>query len=534
MESDMTSFLKKILLLNLVLLTTQLMAAADASIPGDQQDKESRKGNPSVNPQEGGAKKRRIPPSLTLEDPFDSLMERLKSLNMKGNHILWCEEISNYYSYLRFKTDMSTLPELRDRILSNALPEGGEHMVNGAFDFLILHGPIERHGSIIEILKTPPSFIRSRPPTPFAPKSVYADLFGDESPIAPLPAVLEIIVDKMDKPVCAATRVVPASLIKQHLQKYIAGQDEALTSLSLIVHRFLCNKVLLETGQKAGRPAHCILTGPSGSGKSETLRQLGLFLDLPILYINAPSITSEGYKGINFSDAVGDFWKANKHRGSALVVLEEVDKLGTRDEGASKNFGMEIQKLLLSSLDGNPVSTTSGVCDISNWLFVGTGAFSMLNKPKGRSSVRKTTATTHEDLKRAGLQPEFANRIRSIIPYKGHTKATMLEVLTKEDSPLEQIKGEFKKFYNVNLAFEPSILARLAEISLKVDSGVRAVHTILGKVLDPYYEQAFTLMDADSGCEKNLQVNLKDVEKGFEAFDVEEEKEDCPPPGMYI
>ncbi len=514
MESDMTSFFKKIFLLNLVLLTTQLMAATDAPISGDQQ--------------EGGTKKRRTPPSLILEDPFDSLMERLKSLNMSGKITPWYEEISDYYYNLRFNTDMSNLPDLRLRILSNGLPDGGEHMVNSAFDFLILHGPVER-------LKTPPSFIKYRPPTPFAPGSIYGDIFGEESPISPLPTVLEIIVDKMDKPIYAATRVVPASLIKQHLQKYIAGQDEALTSLSLIVHRFLCNGMLIGTGQKpSGKPSHCILTGPSGTGKSETLRQLSLFLNLPVLYINAPCITSEGYKGINISDVVGNFWKANKEPSTAIVVLEEVDKLGTRDEGSSKNFGMEIQKLLLSSLDGNPVSTANGVCDISNWLFVGTGAFSMLNKQKGRASVRKATATTHEDLKKAGLLPEFANRIRSIIPYKSHTRATMLEVLTKEDSPLEQIKGEFKKFYNVNLVFEPSILVRLAEISLKVDTGVRSVQTILGKVLEPYYEQAFALMDADPVDEKHLQVNLKDIEKSLQVFDVEEEKEDCPPFGMYL
>ena len=516
----MTSFLKKILPLSLVLLTMQVMVAgADAPISGDQQDEESRKGKVSVDPQEGEANKRRTPPSLKLEDPFDSLMTRLKTLNMSGKLILWCEEISDYYYDLRLKTDFSTLPQLREKILSNELPEGGVHMVNLAFDFLILHGPTQR-------LRTPLSFGCPSPHVHFDSPEV--------SPVAPLPAVLDIIVKKAEQPIYAATRVVPASLIKQHLQKYIAGQDEALTSLSLIVHRFMCNGILLQTGQKASKPSHCILTGPSGSGKSETMRQLGLFMNVPILYINAPSITAEGYKGINFSDAVGNFWKANNYPRSALVVLEEIDKLASNGGDEEKNFGLEIQKLLLSSLDGNPVSTAKGLCDISNWLFVGTGAFSMLNKSKGRSSVRKTTATTHEDLKRAGFQPEFANRIRSIIPYKGHTRATMLEVLTKEDSPLEQIKGEFKKFYNVNLVFEPSVLGRLAEISLKVDTGVRAVHTILGKILEPYYEQASILMDIDSGCERLLQVNLKDIEKSLEVFDVEEEKEDGPPFGMYI
>jgi hypothetical protein len=69
---------------------------------------------------------------------------------------------------------------------------------------------------------------------------------------------------------------------------------------------------------------------------------------------------------------------------------------------------------------------------------------------------------------------------------------------------------------------------------LKVDTGVRAVHTILGKILEPYYERAFELMDIESDCEKRLQVNLKDIEKSLQVFDVEEEEDCGPPPFMYI
>ena len=436
----MSSLSKKLIVLSLLFLAVDtIKASGEGAREGDQQ-------KPPID-QEEAVKPRRRPPSLPLslrlDDPFDRMVTELRALNMSGAVEPWCKLIGNYYWCDRWSTDMMTLAQLRDKIIAKDLPDGGNQMVNRAIGRLIMFG---QNGYIG--LKTPPSFVR--PPTPFVPFPLspilpFPEEDGEITP--PLPTVMEIIA----KPnMYAAMRVLPALMIKQHLQKFIAGQDEALTSLSLIIHRFLCNEVLLAAGEKAAsKPSHCILTGPSGSGKSETLRQLGLFANIPVLHINAPCITAEGYKGVNLSEMIGNFWKANGGTSSAIVVLEEIDKLGSKDQYEQKNFGAEIQKLLLSSLDGNPLATSKGICDMSHWLFIGTGAFSALKEKKSRSLVRKTTATTHDDLKKAGFLPEFANRFRSIIPYKNHTKATMMEVFAKEGSPLDEIKGEFKKFYNL-------------------------------------------------------------------------------------
>ena len=76
----------------------------------------------------------------------------------------------------------------------------------------------------------------------------------------------------------------------------------------------------------------------------------------------------------------------------------------------------------------------------------------------------------------------------------------------------------------------------MAEISLKVDTGVRALHTILGNILEPYYDVAASMLISEDleGFEKQLEVHLKDIEKSLAAFDVEDEEEDRPPFGMYM
>lgn len=196
-----------------------------------------------------------------------------------------------------------------------------------------------------------------------------------------------------------------------HLGRFIAGQDEALQSLSFLAHRFLCNKLLVDKSKpSASRPSHCILTGPTGCGKSETVKRLGEFVNAPIMHPNSRSLTDEGFKGHNFSEAVAAFCKANQHPRSVIVAVDEVDKLGSFGDDEIKTFGKAVQHVLLAPLDGNAISLKDKTFTPVNWWFIGMGAFSGL---KGRHDVkgaRDTTARTHRDIISYGFEPEFVAR----------------------------------------------------------------------------------------------------------------------------
>ena len=117
------------------------------------------------------------------------------------------------------------------------------------------------------------------------------------------------------------------------MMSFIAGQDDSLEALSFLAHRFLCNKLLVDRGGiPASNPSHCVLTGPTGCGKSESLKQLGLFLSVPILNINARSLTDEGFKGQNFSECVSSFCEENGNPKSAIIAIDEIDKLASRGD----------------------------------------------------------------------------------------------------------------------------------------------------------------------------------------------------------
>lgn len=318
--------------------------------------------------------------------------------------------------------------------------------------------------------------------------------------------------------------------IKDHLKTRIAGQDKALEKISILAHRFLCNKKLRDRNlPQIGKPSHCVLTGPTGCGKSETLRQLGKLLDVPILYVNARSLTDEGYKGLNFSEAVNNFCKANDAPKSAIVAFDEMDKLAK--SSGMKDFGISIQRVLLSYLDGNCVSKSKVNYDTSNWWFICTGAFSGIKGLHEEKDKRKTTAITHDDIIAYGFEPEFVGRFPTIIAFKEHSLETMVEVITREGSPVDLAKKEFKTFYGIELSFEEKALTKLAEASINVGLGVRSLHTVLNEVLHSHY-----LIATSGSAGDQLLVTEKEVEAV-----IAKNKSGCkkrevnpPPPGMYL
>jgi len=130
------------------------------------------------------------------------------------------------------------------------------------------------------------------------------------------------------------------------------------------------------------------------------------------LHINACSLTSEGYKGFNFSEAVANFCALNKNPKSAIVAIDEIDKLASNGaEEDDKNFGLAIQQVLLSYLDGNPVCKDKESYNIKNWWFIFTGAFSKIKGLHYENGQRETTARTHNDLIGYGFAPEFVGRL---------------------------------------------------------------------------------------------------------------------------
>lgn len=539
----------KIVVTNLIFVSSTIIAMDDGAAP------------PPIIPPDDSL----MPLTLTRTnsvsapaiDPFDKLMRTLNFLSASNGKLdPWKEAILDFQ---KASTDAPTLESIRERILREALTYNRRKMVRLAIASIIepsfpnlalapsltLAPPLSPAAdfpvSSLTLTTSPMVSAVSNLAASVLPPTAFTIMLGSasrprpnfRSERRPLPPPLDLDDDGtlansgivIDHSAPVAKRSIPAPVIIAYMDRFIAGQDEALRIFSFLAHRFVCNKLLLESGMEAAsNPPHCILTGPTGCGKSESLKQLGIFLrDVPIMHVNARSLTDEGFKGQNFSECVARFCEEHNNPLSAIVALDELDKLGSSGDDEARNFGRAVQRLLLTPLDGGNVSLKGRTYNLKNWWFIGTGAFSKLKGVHDTSGERTTTARTHQDIISAGFEPEFVGRFPTVIPFRGHTIETMMDVISREGSPFKKIQNEFKLFYGVDLTIEDAALRRLAKTSIDINLGVRSLNTILSFALQPFYSQAMDLMATESTT-KTLTVTLKDISPAIEKF-IEDNKE---------
>ena len=497
-EGNMTN-LYKISLSKLACISVLILASKIVPAESDIVDDLLATAKPSSNGKSSGGTDS-VPELPKDSENFRILMDEVSNTRFK-----FCMAIAKYLTDSGLAFDEPTLQKLKVRVLDEQCARNGGKKEKNVFNYFLENKDIFEMGS----------------------KLARGD---DDTAIEVVGAGRELETALALYTGIPALVVISPVAISERLKTFIAGQDRAIDSLSILAHRYMCNKSLIESKQKpAGKPNHCILTGPTGCGKSETLRQIGNILGVPVLHINARSLTDEGYKGLNFSEVVSSFCVANNKPEFAIVAVDEIDKLAIKKDVGTKDFGQAIQRILLSCLDGNPVCKDKASYNVSNWWFVCTGAFSEFKGLHDDDCERATTAKTHEDIISYGFEPEFVGRLSEIISLEGHTLETILGVITKDGSPLSQAKNEFKRFYNIDLCFDDKALHLLAESSLKIGLGVRSLQPVLNEILRPFYTTASV---AGGG---RITITAKEVSPFIEKMKRDTKKpQSCAYPHMYI
>ena len=257
-------------------------------------------------------------------------------------------------------------------------------------------------------------------------------------------------------------------VIKEYLDKYIAGQEEAKWWAAMIVYSHA--KSIIDPSHKIDQKIS-LFYGPTGTGKTSIWQCLSHWAALSEVFgisiISVNSITPNGYEGPNFYDLIENAY-SNGLNDHELIVLDEFDKLCIPNHSTTGDISLQVQHTLFSALDKGFVQASHGNrFDTSKSTFVLLGAFTGLGE--SRSSVGFTDSVksnadylVKDKLISFGMMPELARRIDYIVKLNDLSTEDFERILVMDSGPLDSIIYEAKFIDDVDIRLEEKALHEIA------------------------------------------------------------------------
>lgn len=327
-------------------------------------------------------------------------------------------------------------------------------------------------------------------------------------------------------PVNSLTEVPKPLEIKEFLDKYVIGQDNAKKTLSVAVYNHY-KRLLQEVSDDDVEieKSNIIMVGATGTGKTLLAKTVARLLKVPFAIVDATVLTEAGYVGEDIESILTRLLQAADYDVSlaqrGIVFIDEIDKIARKGDNPSITrdvSGEGVQQGLLKLLEGSIVNVPPQggrkhpdqkmiPVDTKNILFICGGAFDGIEqriahrlntKVMGYAAAKLQSTVdmnnlmqyiTPKDLKSFGLIPEIIGRLPLLCYLQQLDRTALRNILTE---PKNSIIKQYIKIFEmdgVKLSFNDDVLDYIVDTAIEFKLGARGLRSIVESImLDVMYD----------------------------------------------